>query len=136
MALHRRRRGERGASAVEFALMMPLLLLLVFGMIDFGYAINRHAALSNAAREGVRVASLGGTPAEINGAVTEAFDQSDIGVDISCTRTGGGACAIGSAQAGDTAVVTVDYQTNWLTPVGGLFTDQMTLRKTSMMRIE
>ena len=53
-----RRRGERGASAVEFALVVPLLLAILFAMIDFGFAINRYTMLNNATREGVRAASL------------------------------------------------------------------------------
>ena len=50
---------ERGAAAVEFALVVPLLLLLLFGIVDFGFLLNRNTVLANAAREGVRAASLG-----------------------------------------------------------------------------
>jgi len=37
-----RKAGERGAALVEFAMVLPLLLILVLGVIDFGYLINRH----------------------------------------------------------------------------------------------
>src|SRR5215472_18044642 len=63
--MHRARRGrrvrggDRGAAAVEFALLLPLLLLLVFGIIDFGRAINAQITLTQAAREGARLAALG-----------------------------------------------------------------------------
>ena len=56
--LLRRRRGERGAAAVEMALILPVLLLLVGGIIDFGRAFNAQMTLTQAAREGARMQSL------------------------------------------------------------------------------
>jgi Flp pilus assembly protein TadG len=50
---------DRGAAAVEFALLLPLLLLLVFGIIDFGRALNAQITLTQAAREGARLDALG-----------------------------------------------------------------------------
>ena len=52
-------RSDRGAAAVEFALVLPLLLLLLGGIIDFGFAFNTQISLTHAAREGVRVEALG-----------------------------------------------------------------------------
>ena len=61
---HQRRRSERGAAAVEFALVMPLLFLLVFGIIDYGavYAdsISARNGVREAARQGV-VSNFGGS---------------------------------------------------------------------------
>ena len=56
----RHRRGERarGQSLVEFALVGPLLLVLVFGCVDFGRAYFHENGLTNAAREGLRLAIL------------------------------------------------------------------------------
>jgi Flp pilus assembly protein TadG len=45
---------DRGAAAVEFALVLPILLLLVFGIIQFGHAYQVQTSLSGAAREGAR----------------------------------------------------------------------------------
>ena len=55
------RRGsrEQGASAVEFALVLPVLVLLVFGIITFGIVFARTQGMEAAAREGARTASLG-----------------------------------------------------------------------------
>lgn len=50
------RRDDRGAAAVEFALVVPLLLLLVFGIISFGLYFASALALSNSARQGARSA--------------------------------------------------------------------------------
>jgi len=50
---------DRGAAAVEMALVMPLLILMVMGIIDFGRIFNGEIQLSQAAREGARIAALG-----------------------------------------------------------------------------
>ncbi len=50
-------RGEHGAIAVEFAIILPVLLLLVFGIIDFGHAWYMKHVLQNSCREGVRYAT-------------------------------------------------------------------------------
>ena len=51
--------GERGASAVEFAIILPILVVLVFGIIQFGIAFNKYIALTHAGREGSRLAAVG-----------------------------------------------------------------------------
>ncbi len=50
--------SERGAIAAEFALVLPILVLLIFGMIQMGLMYQRQEAVHAAAREGARVASL------------------------------------------------------------------------------
>jgi Flp pilus assembly protein TadG len=53
----RRRRDERGASLVEFALVAPILCLLLFGMITGGLSVSHKLDLSTAAREAARYAA-------------------------------------------------------------------------------
>jgi Flp pilus assembly pilin Flp len=53
------RRDQEGAAAVEFALLLPLLVLLLFGMIEFGFAFNTRIQATNAAREAARRAVVG-----------------------------------------------------------------------------
>ena len=57
------RKSERGAELVEFALMLPILLVIFAGLWAFGRAYRAYQAITNAAREGVR---LGVVPAGIN----------------------------------------------------------------------
>jgi Flp pilus assembly protein TadG len=51
--------ADRGATVVEFALLLPLLLLILLGIIDFGRMLNAQETLTQAAREGARVVALG-----------------------------------------------------------------------------
>jgi Flp pilus assembly protein TadG len=52
-------RREQGAAAVEFALVITLLLAIVGGIVDFGFMFNAQISLTHAAREGVRVEAIG-----------------------------------------------------------------------------
>jgi len=54
----KRKDSERGAAAVEFALLLPMLLLVVFGIMEFGQLYNVQISASNAAREGARYAAV------------------------------------------------------------------------------
>ncbi|MBE3092327.1 MAG: pilus assembly protein [Chloroflexi bacterium] len=51
--------GEKGTSAVEFAIILPILVMLVFGIIQFGLVFNKYIAITHAAREGARLAAVG-----------------------------------------------------------------------------
>lgn len=56
--LRRFRRAESGAELIEFGLTLPLLLLCVLGMIEFGFLFREYEIVTNAAREGARIAAL------------------------------------------------------------------------------
>jgi hypothetical protein len=114
---HRRR--DAGAAAVEFALVLPLLLVIVFGIIDFGRMLNAQITTSQAAREGARVATLGGTDAEVTDRVNWAVGATGVATPEveSCPADPG---------RDDAARVTVTYEFTYVTPVGfmaGFFAD-------------
>ncbi|GAB2622208.1 pilus assembly protein [Nocardioides ginkgobilobae] len=115
---------ERGAAAVEFALVVPLLLMLVFGIISYGYMLSFRQALSQSATEGARSAAVtlnspGGT--EQVDAARNALDQALGSYGITCVGTslmrGGtavGTCAVTVAACSndtsrDCASVAIDY---------------------------
>lgn len=56
--IHRRSRDERGAALVEFAIASSLLLVLLFGIISYGYALSFKQGLTQAAAEGARKAAV------------------------------------------------------------------------------
>jgi Flp pilus assembly protein TadG len=65
-------RRERAAAAVEFALVLPILLLLLGGIIDYGRFFFTQLQLTNAAREGARAGIAGSSPLQITTRMTTA----------------------------------------------------------------
>ncbi|WP_369133087.1 TadE/TadG family type IV pilus assembly protein [Modestobacter sp. I12A-02662] len=120
--------GERGASAVEFALIVPLLIVLVLGIAEFGHAFQVQGTLSAAAREGVRVMALQNDPAAARVAVQNAASSlrpavtnAQVLIPVTCPASGG-----------PTNVrVTIDYRMPYLT---GFFGAGVQLSGTGVMR--
>lgn len=106
--IHRR---DRGAAAVEFALLLPLLLLLIFGIIDFGRALNAQITLTQAAREGARLAALG-EPNVVSGTQAAATGLSPVAVSVT-------SCPV-NAGTGANATVKVSYTFSFVTPLSAL----------------
>jgi Flp pilus assembly protein TadG len=105
-------RHERGAAAVEFAIVLPLLILLVFGIVQFGLLYNRQQGLHAAAREGARLGSLPQTTeSEIQDRVMDALDgvPFDSSPSISVSPSSSKPC---ENRSGATVVVTVEATTN------------------------
>ena len=109
------RHDDRGASAVEFALLLPVLLLIVFGIVDFGRAFNAQITLTQAAREGVRTYALTGDASQGNARNVEAIQGTPLqGAGVSTSVTG---CTTGSPTT-----LTATTQFNYVTPISGLMT--------------
>jgi Flp pilus assembly protein TadG len=135
---------ERGAELVEFAFVFPTLLLVMLGIIDFGFLFQRYEVVTNAAREGARVAILPGyqaadVQARVNQYLTVAgLTPTDPVVVSAPTPTS----IPGSGQCITVRTVTVAYQHQFLFlgPIlglmgGGALTNK-TLNATSAMRSE
>lgn len=61
---------RRGATIVEFALLLPVLLAILLGIMEFGWLVKNHLTLANATREGARAAAVGRTSTETRTRVT------------------------------------------------------------------
>jgi Flp pilus assembly protein TadG len=110
-AARRRWTSERGAAAVEFALVLPILLLLVFGIVEFGRTFQVQATLSAAAREGVRVMAVQNNQAAAKAAVRSATTSlSPVPTDLQITVT-----PTSCSTVGGNATVTIHYRLNSLT---------------------
>jgi Flp pilus assembly protein TadG len=72
----KRLRNEHGAAAVEFAIVVGLLMMLVFGIIEFGIAFWQVQNLRSATREGARVAAVRGTTNQVSTAMVRAASGS------------------------------------------------------------
>lgn len=139
-----KRRKERGAAAVEFALCVPFLVLIVFGSIDFGLAVQARTSVGNAAREGVRVASLGAQKANIENAARNSLpanvNPAAATITIKCVKPDNVTLCNPNetwnpVNAGNTAVVTVSVN---YTGITGMFPSltNAPMQSTSSMRIE
>src|SRR3954463_3517742 len=107
------RRSESGASAVELAILLPILMAVLFGTIEYGTYFFMRMTLSQAAREGVRVAALYGTSAQTQARATSAADPLT-GVTFATTNT----CAAGDVTS--SAQLTIRKVTSFPFPLPGL----------------
>ncbi len=120
---------DRGATLVEFAILAPLLVTLLLGIVEFGWLFSQNVDVRHGAREGARLAATDfGSAAAI---ITETCDRMDIAgtsaITIELTRTGN--------NIGDEAVVTV---TATPTSITGFFSAIMpaTLQSSIETRLE
>jgi len=115
-----RRHASRGQALVEFALILPIFVLLLTGMLDFGSGLYSRMTVINAAREGARAAVTAADPTAVDTTVASAVANAASGMALnasaSCVAiaTSPGPCSFGSgagslAQAGDAVDVRVDY---------------------------
>ena len=147
-----RLKSERGAELIEMALILPLLLLILVGISDFGFLFSRYEVLTNAAREGARLAVLAGyNTADVQSRVCAYLTSG--GVPTTNCTTGTGNPVIGVTN------VTVNLPTAGATPVaakqvqltythnfmfiggimglfGGSWTNSKTMTITAVMRTE
>jgi Flp pilus assembly protein TadG len=110
-------RRDRGAAAVEFAIVVPLLLLVLLGLVDFGRLFYVEVSLANASREGARAASVGRTAADVSAIVQASSpgvaDMSSLG-DVGLISVQQQSCP---PNATTNATVTASVPFRWLTPV-------------------
>jgi len=131
-------RSERGASAVEFAIILPVLFLVIAGIVDFGRFFFTKIQVTNAAREGVRMAVVmpGPTP-DPGPSITARASAAAAGVAPAVAVS-----ALATCTAGSTAYATVRVQTSfsWIVMgpairmVGGTWAAGNTVSATGVMR--
>jgi Flp pilus assembly protein TadG len=66
---------QKGAAVVEFAVILPLLLLILFGIVEFGFLLYNQAMLTNASREGARAGIVAQTPRKSTAEITAVIDN-------------------------------------------------------------
>jgi TadE-like protein len=121
--------GQRGSATVEFALVLPLLMVMVLALLQVGLLVKDQLVLVGAARAGAREAAVSpddgrARDAAVNAAVTLRSEQ----IDVEVRRDG---------RVGTPAVVTVLYRASAVVPfVEWLFPSTIQLRATATMRQE
>lgn len=119
----RRSDGERGAALIEAAILMPLVIMLIFGLIAFGRAYNAKVTATHAAREGVRVLAVTGD----NGLGETAALNAASSLDASLLSVSSTVC-----DPGDPTTLTVNYVFSYQIPVFGDRT--VNISETGVMR--
>ncbi len=107
-----RGRGQSGQGLVEFALVVPVLLLILFGVLDLGRSFHTYISLTNAAREAARYAAVNNTSATSAQAAQEFGSVSGcVNGSLTFADSGGG--------RGNPYTVTVTCQFQLVTPLIG-----------------
>lgn len=110
------RDSERGAAAVEFAILLPLLLMLVLGTIEFGRAYNAQITLTNAARDGVRVMAINNDPTAAKTAAKNAAASVSTTIPTSDITLSTSTCSTGNQ-----VTLTIKYTLSTITGIAGPF---------------
>lgn len=107
--------NERGAVAAEFALLLPVLLLILFGIMEFGFLMYGREVVTNATREGARAGIIAATPPVSIGAMQTVVlgYLPGTGVSPASITFGPGVCCGGT---GTPVTVAVTYNYPWLIP--------------------
>ena len=130
-------RGEDGQAMVEFALILPIFLLILCGIIDFGWLFYNQLSLNNACREGARYAVVNtaegnGTQAIINhieNATTTVFANDGVRIDVEYTTPS-------DPTAGD-VTVSMEADISFFTPVlSTVLGTERTITSTVVMKVE
>ncbi len=132
-----RRKGEKGQSLVEFALVAPIFFLMLFAIVDFGMAFHAWITVTNSAREGARIGAVRANAAEIDTRVRDTAATLDDG-NLSVTVTNA------EGNPGESVVVEVSYEYFLITPLGnfmalvggGGIDDSFNVSSTADMRLE
>ncbi len=114
---------DRGASMVEAAIVLPILLLLIFGIVEFGRAFNAKNTLNQASREGVRRYAL-----------TQDFDQGATAARNAATSLDSSSLSISgtACNEGDPTSLTVSYPFSYDIPFFG--SNTVSMSSTGVMR--
>lgn len=125
-------RKNRGQALVETAITLPLILLLLMGIIDFGLLFNNYIIISNTAREAARAASLGQTDAVVGtriSSMTTTLDDTRLEVNITPAEA--------SRVHGGEVSVQIIYRHVMLTPfIESMFSGGVPIEATTVMRVE
>jgi Flp pilus assembly protein TadG len=125
-------KSERGQAMVEFALVLPILIVLFMGVVEFGRIYNSYLVITNASREGARMAVLGKSDEEIAARVELAAAN----LDPAALNT---AVTPGPAQrkSGELATVEVRYDIPLAFPLFDAFLpDPLPIVSKTTMRVE
>ncbi len=136
-------RRQRGQSLVEFALVLPIFLLVVMATVDFGWALRNYITVTNAAREGARYGVTGASADDIKQRTAARSSGLLQTAEVKICR--GITCDSGMANTdASTVIVKANYRYKFITPLGsianfislGAVPDPLPLSSSTSMRLE
>ncbi len=137
----RKEKGEKGQALVEFALLVPIFLVLMFAIVDFGMGFYSWITVTNSAREGARIGAVLASEDDIRDRVfdTAGLPNEGTNLDVYVTNS-----ADNGGLPGESVVVKVDYRYDLITPLanlvaflsGDIIGPTLTLSSTADMRLE
>ena len=130
-------KGEGGVVAVEFALVLPILIVLIAGVIEFGFALYIQEVITNASREAARAGIVLGDPRPSAGEISNVALSYMTNLGVSC----GAACvsvAGSQGNSGDDLTVSVSVPYRFVILEGFLegWVGEITLHATATMKHE
>lgn len=135
-------RQVKGQSLIEFALVLPLLLLILLGIMDFSLVMYNQAVITNAAREGARAGIVARTPrrtvSEIQG-IADGYCTSHVVSFATSTPSTVVVGYLANPSSTDELTVSVTYLYTWILPVSFLSprgSGTLSLSSTAVMRYE
>lgn len=128
----RKLRNEHGQALVEMALVLPVFLLLLFFVLEMGRVGYAYITVSNAAREGGRVATIGGTDLKINSSIEDAATSLDpINLTIIITPPEAG------RRSGQEVKIEVTYPVQLIIPlINNVIPNPVVVSSSIIMRLE
>lgn len=110
-----RKQNERGAAAAEFALLLPVLLTILFGIMEFGMIMYGREVVTNASREGARAGIIQVSPKPTSGQITTIATNYLTGTGIRLSDVTIAVAGAGGARPA-MLTVTATYRYPWLIP--------------------
>ena len=123
--------SDRGSELVEMAIVLPIFLLLIMGIIDFGFLFQRYEIVLNAAREGARLAVVDDTLSDADIEARALSYLTGAGLPPGATATAADSTMDVSGVAVNTKTVTVTYSSDFLFLPGSV-----NLQGVSVMRVQ
>lgn len=131
------RRKEQGQAIVEMALILPIILMLVFGIVEFGRILQTYMVVTDLSREGARAGAVGKSDAQIvtvvdNNATAAGLDTGNPDYIVTITPS-----SLGPRARGSSVMVQVSYSVHIIAPIiSNIIGDPYVLTSQTTMRVE
>ncbi|MDP4088804.1 MAG: pilus assembly protein [Bacillota bacterium] len=125
-------RRKKGQALVEFAIILPVIMLLLMGILQFGMMLNSYLEVQNAAREGARTGIVGSTDTGIRNqitAISPGLDSRNMTISINPVEN--------QRKSGDTLTIKITYSYQMTVPIiSNFFSRPIQLNAQTSMRVE